>query len=356
MKKIAPVLIVILAAFLIISCPGVGEDPAGETSESDTGLPVITLLGDNPFTTEINEDYVEPGYSASDDEDGNLTTEVEIAGTVDTSTVGIYTLNYNVSDTSGNEAPQVTRVIYVENSAATLDDVRVNITVNFEYTGSGAADRMGAVILTPVDGGAAFAGFSFYYNDFTTDYIGSVTFDDPLVPFIDYVYAEIYFDSDHSFNMTTGDSHYQDSTPIPVDGGSIDITFNDTQSIAAGILEINGGWEAELSGDDTPLLYNFVNDTFSILVSDYIDPTYADLASTNSYGVITVINNSEKYLIGKWAYHPEGNAYVGKYMKVTWKDSDGIILDDMYWPYDTEQEAINASTGETSFSSPAQIF
>jgi len=262
----------------------------------------------------------------------------------------------HVSDTSGNDAAQVTRVINVENSAATLDDVRVNITVNFEYTGSGAADRMGAVILTTVDGGAAFAGFSFYYNDFTTDYIGTVTFDDPLVPFIDYVYAEIYFDSDNSFNMTTGDSHYQESTPIPVDGGSIDITFNDTQSIDTGILEISGGWEAELSGDDTPLLYNFVNDTFSILVPDYIDPIYADLASTNSYGVITTIENTNKYLVAKWIYHPEGNTYEDKYFKITWRDSDGIYLDEMYWSFDTEQEAIDASTGSTSFSWSSQIF
>ena len=70
MKKSAVIFIIILAVILIIGCPGVGEEAVGEITESDTGLPVITLLGDNPFTIEINEDYVDPGYSALDDDVG----------------------------------------------------------------------------------------------------------------------------------------------------------------------------------------------------------------------------------------------------------------------------------------------
>ena len=82
-------------------------------SVSDTTAPVITLSGDNPLTMEVNISFTEPGYSAVDDMEGNLTSAVVVTGTVDTSTVGSYTLSYNVSDTSGNAATEVTRTVNV---------------------------------------------------------------------------------------------------------------------------------------------------------------------------------------------------------------------------------------------------
>lgn len=60
--------------------------------------PVINLLGDNPMTLDCKEPYVEPGYTATDLEDGDLTSEVIVTGEVDPDTPGTYMIEYKVTD------------------------------------------------------------------------------------------------------------------------------------------------------------------------------------------------------------------------------------------------------------------
>jgi len=64
--------------------------------------PVITLNGDNPVIVKQGDPYVEPGATASDNVDGDLTDQIEISGDVDTSKIGTYTVTYTVSDSVGN--------------------------------------------------------------------------------------------------------------------------------------------------------------------------------------------------------------------------------------------------------------
>src|SRR5699024_12043787 len=62
------------------------EDPEPE----DTVAPEITLNGDNPMELEVGETYDEPGATAEDDVDGDVSDAIEVTGDVDTSTVGEY--------------------------------------------------------------------------------------------------------------------------------------------------------------------------------------------------------------------------------------------------------------------------
>lgn len=94
------------------------EDPytfAITGTNTDTTPPLITLSGDNPLVLECGVDtFSEPGFSASDICDGNLTGSVVVAGdTVDEGTVGTYNITYNVADAAGNPATQVTRQVDV---------------------------------------------------------------------------------------------------------------------------------------------------------------------------------------------------------------------------------------------------
>ena len=76
--------------------------------------PVITLLGDNPVQLVVNVDsYVEPGYTANDPEDGDITGDVVLSGSVNTTVAGPYVLTYNVSDSDGAPATPVTRTVNV---------------------------------------------------------------------------------------------------------------------------------------------------------------------------------------------------------------------------------------------------
>jgi formylglycine-generating enzyme required for sulfatase activity len=79
---------------------------------SDTTAPVVTLLGDANATHAKDVAWVEPGATASDTLDGNLTNQVTITGTVDVNSSGAYVLTYSVSDGAGNDS-NVTRTVNV---------------------------------------------------------------------------------------------------------------------------------------------------------------------------------------------------------------------------------------------------
>src|SRR5690606_23952038 len=76
--------------------------------------PVITLKGDNPMIVKQGDPYVEPGATAKDNFDGDVSDKIEISGDVDTSTIGTYTVTYTVSDSVGNVATVERTVNVVE--------------------------------------------------------------------------------------------------------------------------------------------------------------------------------------------------------------------------------------------------
>ncbi len=83
------------------------------TIYADVVAPTITLLGNQEVTLEQGQLYIEKGYTANDDVDGNLTDNVVREGIIDTQNPGTYRLVYKVADTSKNEA-LAERVIVVK--------------------------------------------------------------------------------------------------------------------------------------------------------------------------------------------------------------------------------------------------
>lgn len=82
-----------------------GEKITIATIPIDGEAPAITLNGDNPMIVKQGDPYVEPGATAVDNFDGNLSKDdIEISGDVDTSTIGEYTITYTISDSVGNVA------------------------------------------------------------------------------------------------------------------------------------------------------------------------------------------------------------------------------------------------------------
>ncbi|MCA1900606.1 MAG: DUF5011 domain-containing protein, partial [Candidatus Hydrogenedens sp.] len=77
----------------------------------DTTKPVITLNGANPLIVECKDTFTDPGATAVDSCDTNVT--VNTSGTVNTNVVGDYTLTYTATDASGNSADPVTRIVRV---------------------------------------------------------------------------------------------------------------------------------------------------------------------------------------------------------------------------------------------------
>jgi hypothetical protein len=78
----------------------------------DTIIPVTTLVGVNPQIIDINTAYTELGATAIDNCDGNVVVNIDDSA-IDATTVGSYVVTYDVSDSSGNNAIQKTRTVFV---------------------------------------------------------------------------------------------------------------------------------------------------------------------------------------------------------------------------------------------------
>ena len=76
----------------------------------DTTSPVITILGTNPISITVNNTYTDAGATALDSIDGDVTSQIQTTGTVDTTTLGSYYITYTVSDNAGNIASAIRTV------------------------------------------------------------------------------------------------------------------------------------------------------------------------------------------------------------------------------------------------------
>ena len=89
---------------------------------ADITAPIITLLGEKSTYIKIGTAYADPGFSASDNIDGDLTSKVSVSGSVDTSKMGINNITYTVSDAFGN-LTVATRTIYVYQKQAVANPI-----------------------------------------------------------------------------------------------------------------------------------------------------------------------------------------------------------------------------------------
>ena len=102
----------------------------------DTTNPVLTLLGDANMSQAKDSAWVDPGATASDSLDGNLTSSITITGTVDVNTTGVYTLTYSVSDGASNEA-NATRTVNVGQASTHNADLNASVQLQMLWVEPG---------------------------------------------------------------------------------------------------------------------------------------------------------------------------------------------------------------------------
>lgn len=89
-------------------------DDIQQVATIDITAPVITLIGDAMITVNLGSAFVDPGATASDNIDGDISGNISVSGdTVDVNTPGTYIITYNVSDAAGNAAAEITRTVEV---------------------------------------------------------------------------------------------------------------------------------------------------------------------------------------------------------------------------------------------------
>ena len=130
------------------------------SSTADTTPPVISLLGSSTINLTVGDTFTDPGATATDDVDGDITSSITINGyvlpitqsyssEVDTSTAGTYTISFYVSDASGNAATVVQRTVIV--SIASSISFDSNGTCNCAGATVGDTAVIDGVTYTAVD-------------------------------------------------------------------------------------------------------------------------------------------------------------------------------------------------------------
>lgn len=108
----------------------------------DTKAPEITLEGEEKYNQPYTKDYEEPGFSAIDDYEGDLTDKVVCSKEeIDENR---FNIKYEVKDSSGNKAQKVREVTIIDNVPPTITlkgSSNMTITLNGKYTESGATAK-----------------------------------------------------------------------------------------------------------------------------------------------------------------------------------------------------------------------
>ena len=107
-------------------------------NSKDVTAPELRLNGDATITMAVGTEFVDPGYTATDDYDGDVTSKVVVSGSVDNSKAGTYELTYTVSDTAGNTTSKKRTIIFEKlgNLEISLGSIVDGVTPQISLKGS----------------------------------------------------------------------------------------------------------------------------------------------------------------------------------------------------------------------------
>jgi hypothetical protein len=105
-----------LDLILVGSTAGVLEIHAnngiGRLGLGDRIRPEIELLGEVRVNLPAGQEFVDPGATAVDDVDGDISDKIEVSGSINSTVVGTQKITYSVADRAGNSV-SVTRTVIV---------------------------------------------------------------------------------------------------------------------------------------------------------------------------------------------------------------------------------------------------
>ena len=195
---------------------GNSDTKTRELERVDNENPVITLNGNSTTYVTTGNKFTDPGFTATDNCDEDITDKVEKSGSVDTSKEGTYNLTYKVSDSNGNKI-EVTRKVIVTNQI-------VKRGANM------SCGEPGVIYLTFDDG--PNSATTPYILDVLKKYNVKATFfvtnrsDDSLI--------KREFDEGHEVALHTASHEYSQVY------ASIDAYFKDLDSVSARVERITG--------------------------------------------------------------------------------------------------------------------
>ncbi len=254
----------------------------------DTTAPIITLLGRPTMSVATGTVFTDPGYTALDTIDGDITGSVLVSGTVDTSVVGTYVLTYSVTDANGNASAQSTRTVHVLSAPDTDAPVIAlngnpasTLFVGDTYTELGATaldavegDLTPYISITGIVNTAATGTYEIIYS--VADASSNLATATRTVSVIPIVYHDVYATKTGQGAITPA------GTSTVVEGDSITYTITPNFGYELTDLLVDGVSVA------TTTSYTFTN-----IVSDHtIEAVFTALSGRPSFTIVTTASTS----------------------------------------------------------------
>ena len=176
------------------------ESDNNTTSSTDNTKPIISLIGDSSLTLTVGTAYSDLGATANDNVDGNISSKIVINNPIDINTIGTYTITYDVNDSAGNTAFQVTRTVNIIAILDTTAPTTPTLTTTPSHTNVNSIE----VILN------GEANAAVYLNDIN---VGTLNSEGTLTPTLDTSGA----DGIQNFNINIKDSAGNISENLSID-------------------------------------------------------------------------------------------------------------------------------------------
>ena len=120
----------------------------------DLTPPVITILGNVVLSHEAGQDYIDAGAMANDNRDGDISSQIQVTGTVNVFQPGTYEIHYNVSDIAGNQAAEKVRTVKVVDTISPV--LTLNGAEQMDHEAGIAFTDPGASAVDNLDGDITF--------------------------------------------------------------------------------------------------------------------------------------------------------------------------------------------------------
>lgn len=132
---------------------------------ADTIPPVVTLNGVSPVNVVVNTSYTDAGATAVDNVDGDITASMITTNPVDITTIGVYTVGYSSTDSSGNTATSTRTVNVVATPVADTIPPSTPVITGITTTATTTlSSTLTAVWTDATDNSGALAGYSFVWD------------------------------------------------------------------------------------------------------------------------------------------------------------------------------------------------
>ncbi len=99
------------------------------TTDASALGPVLTLSGANPMNLNLGDTFTDPGATAIDEKDGDISAFIQVDSNVNTAVAGNYTVTYTVSDSNNNSA-SLTRSVIVSAGTAELSILQSRVSAS----------------------------------------------------------------------------------------------------------------------------------------------------------------------------------------------------------------------------------